>query len=82
MELDNICAKYFFENQSRLFKKPVAESVDEALEFLEDCMASVFKNKKELEAFLKDEGVDVEGDVTDELEVFELPDGRFLYVEA
>ena len=29
-----------------------------------------------------EEGIDIDGDVTEELEVFELPDGRFLYVEA
>ena len=38
--------------------------------------------KEELKKYIEDEGIDLEGDITDELEVFKLPDGRFLYVEA
>lgn len=82
MELDNICGKVFLKEQGKLFPKPVAETLEEAMDFLEDCMAQVFDGKDELEAYMKEEGIDIDGDVTEELEVFELPDGRFLYVEA
>ena len=82
MGLDSICGKVFLKEQGKLFPKPVAETLEEAMDFLEDCMAQVFDGKDELEAYMKEEGIDIDGDVTEELEVFELPDGRFLYVEA
>lgn len=83
-ELDMVCAKVFFKEQGKLFPKPVAESVEEAMEFLEDCYASVFGTKEELLEYLEEEGMDFDpdSDITEELEVFVLPDGRLLYVEA
>lgn len=83
-ELDMVCAEVFFKEQGKLFPKPVAESVEEAMEFLEDCYASVFATKEELIEYLEEEGMDFEpdSDITEELEVFLLPDGRLLYVEA
>ncbi len=83
-ELDNVCAEVFFKKQDRLFPKPVAESVDEALEFLEDCFASVFDSKEELQEYMEEEGIDCGeyDDISEALEVFMLPDGRYLYVEA
>lgn len=83
-ELDMVCAEVFFKEQGKLFPKPVAESVEEAMEFLEDCYASVFATKEELIEYLEEEGMDFEpdSDITEELEVFVLPDGRLLYVEA
>ena len=62
----------------------MAENVDEAMEFLEDCFASVFEDENELKEYLEEEGIDFdsEEDITEELEVFKLPDGRLLYVEA
>ncbi|MCM1308324.1 MAG: glyoxalase [Butyrivibrio sp.] len=82
--LDSACVKFFYENQKRLFSERVAENIAEAGEFLEDCMAEVFDSREELEAYMKEEGVDTSdcGDVTEALEVFALPDGRYLYVEA
>ena len=41
-------AKTFLEQQKRLFDEPVAESFEEAEEFLEDCMAVEVKNLKEV----------------------------------
>ena len=82
MELDKICAEVFLKEQDKLFPMPVAETIEEAMEFLEDCMATVFKDKKALLKYIDEEGIDVEGDITEELEVFALPDGRYLYVEA
>lgn len=83
-KIDGVCVKFFYENQERLFSERVAENTAEAREFLEDCMAEVFDSRKELEDYMKDEGVDTSdyGDVTEALEVFALPDGRYLYVEA
>ncbi len=82
--LDEMCAKVFLEKQEQLFPKPVAETMDEAMEFLEDCFAQVFDSKDELIEYLEDEGIDYqdEEDITEALEVFTLPDGRLLYVEA
>lgn len=83
-ELDVMCAKIFLENQEQLFPKPVAETVEEAMEFLEDCYAMVFGSREELIEYLEEEGIDYEDedDITEALEVFVLPDGRLLYVEA
>lgn len=83
-ELDEMCAEVFFEQQGKLFPKPVADTVDEAMKFLEDCFAQVFSSKEELIEYLDEEGMDYEDeeDITEALEVFVLPDGRFLYVEA
>lgn len=83
---DDVCAEYFLEHQEQLLKEPIAESTEEAREFLEDCMAVVCKNKKEVCAYFKEEGVDISGMSAEELlasdEVFALPDGRYLIVEA
>ena len=83
-ELDMMCAEVFFKEQGKLIPKPVVESVEEAMEFLEEVYACVFNTKEELLEYMDEEGVDYEdGDnITDELEVFVLPDGRLLYVEA
>ena len=77
-------AEIFLENQTRLVPEPVAGTPEEALEFLSDCMAVVFEDENELRQYMEDEGIDVSGedDITDELEVFELPDGEYMYVEA
>ena len=72
---DEAVVQYFLEHQMQLFKENVAESPEEAEEFLEDCMAVVCKNIKEVRAYFEDEGADAE-------EVFAIPDGRYLIVEA
>lgn len=76
----------FLKKQEKLFDVPVAENIEEAMEFLEDCMAMVFDDLKELKAYWKEEGVDVlemgDDEILDALEVFEMPDGRILLVEA
>ena len=43
---DEVCLKYFLENQEQLLPERVAETMEEAEEFLEDCMAVVCKNIK------------------------------------
>lgn len=83
---DKVCLETFLENQTKLLKEPVAETLEEAEEFLEDCMAVVCKNIKEVRAYLDEAGMDVIGmsndDLEDASEVFALPDGRYLIVEA
>lgn len=83
---DEICLKSFLKNQGKLFDEPVAETMEEAESFLEDCMAVVVDNLEEVREFLDEEGMDVEGMSDEELEeaceVFALPDGRYLIVEG
>lgn len=85
-EYDEECLKTFLKNQSQLFDEPVAESIEEAEAFWEDCMAAVVDNIDEVRDFLDGEGLDVDGMSSEELEeaseVFALPDGRYLIVEG
>ena len=60
-EFDEVCLLYFLENQSQLFPEAVAETPEEAEEFLEDCMAVVCKNLKEVKAYFEDQGADIDG---------------------
>lgn len=83
---DEVCLEAFLEQQTKLLKEPVAETEEDAEEFLEDCMAVVCKNIKEVRAYFEDEGADIAGmsneELADAAEVFALPDGRYLVVEA
>lgn len=83
---DEECLEYFLEHQEQLLPERVAETLEEADEFLEDCMAVVAKNMKEVRDYFDDQGVDIAGMSNDELkeasEVFSLPSGRFLIVEC
>ena len=85
-QYDKKVIEYFLANQTQLLKEAVAETPEEAEEFLEDCMAVICKNIKEVRAYCEDEGADITGMSNEELadaeEVFALPDGRFLIVEA
>ena len=85
-EYDEECLKTFLRDQGRLFDEPVAETLEEAEAFLEDCMAVVCQNIKEVKAYFEDQGADIEGmtlkDFEEASEVFALPDGRYLVVEA
>lgn len=83
---DKICLQCFLDNQLKLFPEEVAETLEEAEEFLEDCMAVVCKNAKEVKAYWEECGIDINGMTMEEIqeseEVFALPDGRFLIVEG
>lgn len=76
----------FLENQLQLFPEPVADSLEEAEYFLEDCMAVVCNDKKEVKEYLNEVGVDIHGmsmqEILEQPEVFELSNGRYLIVEA
>lgn len=79
-------AQYFFENQDKLFEEPVADTVSDMVEFLEDSMAEIFEDIEELKEYIDEAGFDIAGmsdeEVLDSDEVFELPDGRFVFLEV
>ena len=81
---DKVCIDYFLKHQEQLLPERIAETEEEAEEFLEDCMAVVVKNIKEVRKYFEE--ADVTGMSNKELEeaseVFKLPDGRYLIVEA
>ena len=52
-EYDETCLEYFLEHQLQLFDEKVANNPEEAEEFLEDCMAVVCRNLKEVRAYFK-----------------------------
>ncbi|MCI6242460.1 MAG: glyoxalase [Lachnospiraceae bacterium] len=85
-EYDDEILNYFLENQRQLFPENVAETPEEAGQFLEDCMAVVCSSLKEVKDYLDEAGMDVSGMDREELlaasEVFSIPDGRFLIVEG
>lgn len=80
------CAEVFLKEQGKLFNEPVAETLEEAKDFLEDCFAQVFDSIEEVREYLDEEGMDVSGmsdeELEDELEVFKLDDGHYFVVEA
>lgn len=85
-EYDNECLETFLRLQSKLFDENVANTVEEAEAFLEDCLAVVCDSIKDVKAYFEDSGMDVEGMSLEELEeaaeVFPLSGGRYLVVEA
>lgn len=85
-EYDEECLRVFLKQQSQLFDEPVAESLEEADAFLEDCMAVVVDSLKDVKDYLDENGADI-SDMSDEeledaSEVFALPSGRYLIVEG
>lgn len=76
----------FLDNQEQLFPEPVAETLEEADNFLEDCLAVVVDSAKEVWEYFEEEGVDMEGADEEEIleadEVFDVGDGRYLIVEG
>ncbi len=85
-EFDDAVLACFLKNQSQLFPEPVAENLEEAENFLEECMAVVVNSVDEVIAFFEDEGIDMDGAEGEEIleadEVFEVGDGRYLIVEG
>lgn len=85
-DFDDEVVKCFLEKQLQLFPEPVAETMEEAQNFLEECMAVVVNSPKEVWEYFDEEGVDVEGmdegDILDADEVFDVGDGRYLIVEG
>ena len=85
-EFSNECLNAFLDMQDRLFTEPVAENMDEAEAFLEDCMAEVVDSIDDVREYLEDMGMDTHGMTDEELEesseIFPLPSGKYLIVSA
>jgi len=69
----------------QLYPEKVAETYEEAENFLEECMAVVVDSVREVWEFFEEEGVDMEGadeeGILEADEVFEIGDGRYLIIE-
>lgn len=76
----------FLDNQLQLYPEKVAETPEEAEDFLEECMAVVVDSVREVWEFFEEEGVDMEGagekEILEAEEVFAVGDGRYLIVEV
>ena len=83
-EFDDAVLKCFLKKQLQLFPEPVAETMEEAEAFLEDCMAVVVDSVEEVIEFFEEEGIDVEDEdeILEADEVFDIGDGRYLIVEG
>ncbi len=85
-EYDEECLKVFLKKQGQLFDEPVADTLEEAEAFLEDCMAVVVDSIEEVREYFEENGSDISY-MTDEMleeasEVFHLPHGQYLIVEG
>ena len=82
---DKECLEVFLREQGKLFDEPVAENLQEAEEFLPDCMAEVFDSIDEVRQYFRD-NMDIsdisDEELTEQLEVFKLSKGRYLIVEG
>lgn len=85
-EFDDAVLECFLDNQLQLFPEKVAETLEEAEDFLEECMAVVVDSIDEVVEFFEDEGIDMDGavgeDILEAAEVFDIGDGRYLIVEG
>ena len=83
---DDAVLECFLKNQGQLYPEPVAETLQEAEEFLEDAMAVVADSLEEVIAYFEEVGVDLEGaqgeEVLENDEIFDVGDGRYLIVEG
>ena len=85
-EYDDAVLTCFLEKQLQLFPEKIAESIDEAEAFLEECVAVVVSSLDEVWEYFNEEGIDLDGLDRDAIatapEVFEVGDGRYLSVES
>lgn len=85
-EYDEAVLKCFLKNQLQLLPEKVADSIDEAEAFLEECMAVVVDSVDEVWEYFDEEGMDIEAQTKEEIldaaEVFDVGDGRYLIVES
>ena len=86
LNYDRAVLEAFLENQGQLFSPNVAETLEEADDFLTEVMAVVADSAEEVIAYFEEEGVDLEGltgkELLDADEVFAVGDGRYLIVES
>ena len=85
-EFSDECLNTFLDLQDRLFDEPVAETLQEAEDFLEDCMAEVVDSIEDVRDYLEEMGMDTHGmsdeEIEDASEIFPLPSGRYLIVNV
>ena len=85
-QFDDDVLECFLESQQQLFPEKVAETLEEAEDFLEDCMAVVVDSVEAVIEYFEEEGIDTEGVMDEEIldadEVFDIGDGRYLIVEG
>lgn len=85
-EYDDAVLRCFLENQLQLLPEKIADNMEEAEAFLEECMAVVVDSVDEVWEYFDEEGVDLEGQSKEEIleaeEVFDIGDGRYLIVEC
>lgn len=85
-EYDEAVLKCFLENQLQLLPEKVADNIDEAEAFLEECVAIVVDSIDEVWEYFNEEGIDLDGqekeEIADAPEVFDIGDGRYLIVES
>ena len=85
MEYKKEYLETFIKKQGQL-DEPVAETLEEADEFLQDCMAYVARDAKEVKKYFEENGADTAGmslkELLEEAEVFQMPDGKYLIVEG
>ena len=80
---DDAVVKCFLARQLQLFPEVVAETPEEALEFLDEVFAQVASSEKEVIRFFEDEGIDFDPKtILEQAEIFPVGDGRYLIVEA
>jgi len=85
-EYDDVVLTVFLKKQLQLFPEKVAENLDEAEAFLDECMAVVVDSVDEVVEYFEEAGIDIDGLNEDEIleanEVFDIGDGRYLIVEG
>lgn len=85
-EYDEAVLKCFLKKQLQLLPEKVAENIDEAEAFLEECMAVVVDSLDEVWEYFDEEGMDLDGQSKEDIlaapEVFDVGDGRYLIVES
>jgi len=85
-EYDEAVLNCFLENQLQLLPEKVADNIDEAEAFLEECVAVVVDSVDGGWNYFDEEGIDLEGqdkeEIVDAPEVFDIGDGRYLIVES
>ena len=85
-EYDDAVLKCFLKNQGQLFPENVADTLEAAEAFLEECMAVVVNSVQEVWEYFDEAGMDMEGANEEEIleadEVFDIGDGRYLIVEG
>lgn len=83
---DTVVLDAFLEKQGQLYDEPVAQTREEANDYLEMVMAVVVDSADEVWEYFDEEGIDMDGadrrEILNADEVFEIGDGRYLIVEA